>query len=122
MNPKISAAVATTLWGITYIVSTKLLPHNPFLIAAVRALGGALALLLLTALPFMLWFKAIASGGVVVVAPFILLVPITAFILDALITGFIPTILQIIGAIITIAGLLLSQWSPRGRANAPARN
>ena len=287
MNPKISAAIATTLWGFTYIVSTKLLPHNPFLIAAVRALGGALALLLftrklptgdwwgklivlgtlntglffallfisalrlpggvaaifqtlsplciillgwailgtrptvlkitsvlvgvagvtlvvlkgdasvdmigvaaalgsalsmalggilinkwgkppmamlsftgwqlliagvelslvallahdlpdlitgtnilgfailallLTALPFMLWFKAIASGGAVVVAPFILLVPITAFILDALITGFIPTILQIIGAIITIAGLLLSQWSPRGRANAPARN
>jgi len=48
MHPKISAAIATTLWGFTYIVSTTLLPHNPLLIAAVRALGGALALLLFT--------------------------------------------------------------------------
>jgi probable blue pigment (indigoidine) exporter len=283
MNPKISAAIATTLWGFTYIVSTTMLPHNPLLIAAVRALGGALLLLLLTrqlpatawwgklivlgtlnaglffalmfisalrlpggvaaifqalsplciillgwailgtrptllkitsvligvagvslvvlkgdasidligvaaalgsalsialggilinkwgrppmsmlsftgwqlliagvelslvallandipdritgtnvagflilalvltALAFVLWFKAIASAGAVVVAPFILLVPITAFLLDALVKGFIPTLLQIIGAIVVIAGLLLSQWTPRERAKA----
>lgn len=44
MGPKTSAAVATILWGFTYVVSTTLLPHNPLLVAAVRALGGAFAL------------------------------------------------------------------------------
>lgn len=46
MNPKLAAAMATFLWGFTYIVTTKLLPQNPLFIAAVRAVGGGLPLLL----------------------------------------------------------------------------
>jgi probable blue pigment (indigoidine) exporter len=68
----------------------------------------------------MLWFKAIAKAGAVVVAPFVLLVPITAFVLDALIKGLVPTTLQVVGAAIVIAGLLLNQWTPKARALAVA--
>ena len=42
-------------------------------------------------------------------------VPITAFVLDALIKGFVPTGLQIVGAVIVVAGLLLSQWVPKAQ-------
>lgn len=47
LSPKMAAAVATILWGLTYIVTTEMLPQNPMFIAAVRAIGGGLPLLLL---------------------------------------------------------------------------
>lgn len=47
MNLKLSAALATILWGFTYIITTTMLPRNPMSIAAVRAIGDALPLLLI---------------------------------------------------------------------------
>jgi drug/metabolite transporter (DMT)-like permease len=42
MNAKLAAALASGLWGFTYVISTGLLPDNPMFIAAVRALGGGI--------------------------------------------------------------------------------
>jgi probable blue pigment (indigoidine) exporter len=98
--------------GVELSVMAALAQDMPAAISFANVLGFVIMALLLTALPFMLWFKAIAKAGAVVVAPFVLLVPITAFVLDALIKGFVPTTSQVIGAGIVIAGLLLSQWTP----------
>lgn len=46
MNPKLLAALATILWGFTYITTTTLLPPNPIFIGAMRGLGGSLPMLL----------------------------------------------------------------------------
>ncbi len=64
MNPKLAAALATILWGFTYIVSSNMLPHHPVFIGAVRALGGAIPLLLFarTGLPRDWWWKIIVLG------------------------------------------------------------
>ena len=106
--------------GVELSLVALLANDIPERITAINIVGFLLLALLLTDLAFVLWFKAIASAGAVVVAPFILLTPITAFVLDALIKGFIPTIFQIMGAIIVFAGLFLSQWTPRARAIAVA--
>jgi probable blue pigment (indigoidine) exporter len=64
MHPKLSAAIATILWGFTYIITTTMLPHNPLFIAAVRALGGALPLLLLAReIPPRAWWGRIVVLG-----------------------------------------------------------
>lgn len=47
MNAKMAAATAAILWGFTYILTTTWLPPNPLFLAAVRALGGAVVLLVL---------------------------------------------------------------------------
>ncbi len=48
-------------------------------------------------------------------------VPVTAFVLDALIKGFVPSGLQIVGAVIVVAGLLLSQWVPKAQRKHGAK-
>lgn len=75
--------------------------------------GFVILAICLTAVPFMLWFKAIAHLGAVTVAPFFLLVPITAFTLDAIVKGVIPTHSQLIGAALVVFGLFLSQWGAK---------
>lgn len=72
-------------------------------------LGLFLLAVALTAVPFALWFGAIERAGAVAVAPFMLLVPVTAFVLDALVQGLQPTNLQLIGATLVMGGLILSQ-------------
>ncbi len=64
MNPKLAAALATILWGFTYIVSSNMLPHNPVFIGAIRALGGGIPLLLFarTMLPREWWWKILVLG------------------------------------------------------------
>ena len=99
--------------GIELLLVALLAGDLPSSITATHIAGFVILAVLLTAVPFVLWFGAIAKVGVVVVAPFFLLVPITAFVLDALIKGFVPTALQIVGAVIVVAGLLLSQWVPK---------
>ncbi len=96
--------------GVELSVVALMVGDIPVSITTTNVFGFVILALLLTALPFVLWFKAIASAGAVVVAPFVLLVPITAFVLDAIIKGFIPTNFQVMGATIVIGGLLLSQW------------
>ena len=44
-----------------------------------------------------------------VVAPFMLLTPVTAFVLDALVKGVQPSNLQLVGAALVMGGLILSQ-------------
>ena len=64
MSPKLAAATATILWGFTYIVTSELLPHNPWFIAAVRALGAGVPLLLWTReIPDRLWWGRLAILG-----------------------------------------------------------
>lgn len=64
MNPKLAATIATVLWGFTYIVTSKMLPHNPWFIAAIRALGGGLPLLLLTReIPDRIWWGRLVLLG-----------------------------------------------------------
>lgn len=101
--------------GVELLLVALLAGDLPSAITATNVAGFVILAVVLTAVPFVLWFRSIASAGVVVVAPFFLLVPITAFILDALIKGFVPTGLQIVGAIIVVAGLLLSQWVPKAQ-------
>ena len=65
MNPhKLAAATACALWGFTYVISSTMLPHNPWFIGAVRAIGGALPLLLIARElpPARFWPKLIALG------------------------------------------------------------
>ena len=99
--------------GVEMSLVTVLAQDIPDSISAMNAIGFLILAVLLTALPFMLWFKAVANAGAVAVAPFFLLIPITAFVLDAVIKGFVPTLLQVLGSIAVFAGLLLSQWTPR---------
>lgn len=118
-KPPISM-IAFTGWqllvaGIELLLITLLVGDLPTTITATNIAGFVILAVVLTAVPFVLWFNAIAKAGVVVVAPFFLLVPITAFVLDALIKGFVPTAMQIVGAVIVIAGLLLSQWVPKAQ-------
>lgn len=78
-------------------------------------LGLIVLAVILTALPFALWFAAIAGIGAVGTAPFMLLVPITAFVLDALVKGTQPTGLQLVGAVLVMAGLVLSTRQSQGQ-------
>jgi probable blue pigment (indigoidine) exporter len=99
--------------GVEMSVVTILAQDIPDSITGMNVIGFVILAVILTALPFMLWFKAVANAGAVAVAPFFLLIPITAFVLDALIKGFIPTVYQVMGAIMVFAGLMLSQRTPR---------
>lgn len=80
-------------------------------------LGLVLLAVALTAVPFALWFGAIERAGAVAVAPFMLLTPVTAFVLDALVKGVQPSNLQLVGAALVMGGLMLSQ---RGSAKPHA--
>jgi probable blue pigment (indigoidine) exporter len=63
MNPKLAAAIAACIWGTTYVL-TDIMPQNPIFVAAVRAIGGALPLLLISrALPDRVWLlRSIVLG------------------------------------------------------------
>lgn len=63
MNPSLAAALAACIWGTTYVL-TDIMPENPIFVAAVRAAGGALPLLLIArALPDRTWVpRAILLG------------------------------------------------------------
>jgi probable blue pigment (indigoidine) exporter len=104
--------------GIELTVAALMAQDVPDVLTGVNVLGFVILAVVLTAIPFMLWFRAVSMAGAVVVAPFFLLVPITAFALDAMVKGFIPTVYQLVGAVIVIAGLLLSQWTPRSRTKS----
>lgn len=63
MNPRLAAAIAACIWGTTYVL-TDILPQSPIFVAAVRAVGGALPLLLISrALPDRVWLlRSIVLG------------------------------------------------------------
>jgi probable blue pigment (indigoidine) exporter len=63
MNPRFAAALAACIWGTTYVL-TDVMPQNPIFVAAVRAVGGALPLLLIArSLPDRVWLgRAVVLG------------------------------------------------------------
>lgn len=94
----------------------------PAQLNAANVLGLGLLAVALTAVPFALWFGAIERAGAVAVAPFMLLVPVTAFVLDALVKGVQPTALQVAGAVLVMGGLMLSQKSAGKPGNKSTRH
>ena len=108
--------------GVELSIAALLAQDVPETVTGMNVIGFVILSVVLTAIPFMLWFRAISMAGAVVVAPFFLLVPITAFALDALVKGFVPTSFQIMGAFVVIAGLLLSQWTPKSRSKSGAHH
>lgn len=115
--------IAFTGWqllvaGAELLLLALLASDLPADITTTHLAGFMVLAVLLTAIPFALWFKAMERLGAVTVSPFLLLSPVTAFVLDALVKGLVPTALQLIGVATVVAGLLLSQWTPRGRTNS----
>ena len=79
---------------------------------------GAFALLavVLTGVPFLLWLRAISMIGAVNVMPFILLTPVTALVIDAVVKSVVPTPLQMLGIVVVIAALLLNYRASQPKA------
>lgn len=77
-------------------------------LTAVNGLGFVILALGLTSLPFFLWFTAIRSEGVASVTPFMLLTPIIAFALDAIVRDIVPSPLQGLGVLLVVVGLVLN--------------
>jgi probable blue pigment (indigoidine) exporter len=82
----------------------------PATITGTNVLGLAVVAVMLTALPFVLWFRAIVALGAASVVPFVLVTPVVAFVLDAVVKGVWPTALQVIGVVLVMVGLLVNQW------------
>jgi len=127
MNLKLAALVAATLWGFTYIISATMLPHNPMFIAAVRALGGGLALLLIArqwppagawwrlivlgTLNFALFFSLLFVGALRlpggIAGTFQTLTPLASILLVWMLMGQKPSVLRIVSVLIGAAGVAL---------------
>ncbi|MFV0480809.1 MAG: DMT family transporter [Campylobacteraceae bacterium] len=127
MNPRLAAATTGILWGLTYIITTNYLPHNPVLLGAVRGIGAGLVLLAISfAFPPKEWiFKLVILGtlnvgfffgtffiSVVrlpggVAAIFQAMGPLCALLLAWLVLKAKPTLTQYICIIIGIIGVSL---------------
>lgn len=70
----------------------------------------------LTGIPFLLWFRAISQIGAVNVMPFILLTPVTALVLDAVVKGIVPGATQMLGVALVMAALILNFRASRRAA------
>lgn len=108
--------------GVELTMVAALAHDAPAQLNAANVLGLGLLAVALTAVPFALWFGAIERAGAVAVAPFMLLVPVTAFVLDALVKGGQPTGLQVAGAAIVMVGLMLSQKAAGKPGNKSTRH
>jgi len=49
--------------------------------------------------------------GAASVIPFVLVTPVVAFILDALIRNVVPSPLQLVGVVLVMTGLIVNQWA-----------
>lgn len=97
--------------GVELAVLALVLGDLPGAITLNNALGLTILAGALTALPFILWFRAIVALGAPAVIPFVLVTPIVAFILDAAIRGVVPSPVQIVGVVLVMAGLIVNQWA-----------
>ncbi|AXK79992.1 permease [Pseudolabrys taiwanensis] len=107
--------------GVELSVAAIVCSDLPAGITALNVVGFVVLGLFITALAFVLWFKAIEGAGAAHVAPFFLLTPVTAFILDAAFRSFVPSPVQAGGVVLVIASLLYSQHVDR-RAFRPAHH
>lgn len=71
--------------------------------------------IVLTGIPFLLWFRGIEAVGAVAIMPLILLTPVTALVLDAALLQIMPSALQIAGVVVVIASLLINQRAMAAR-------
>lgn len=108
--------------GVELALVAAITQDVPAQLNAANVLGLGLLAVALTAVPFALWFGAIERAGAVAVAPFMLLVPVTAFVLDALVKGVQPTALQVAGAVLVMGGLMLSQKAVGKPGNKSTRH
>jgi probable blue pigment (indigoidine) exporter len=95
--------------GVELSILTAVFDDVPTSLTVLNILGLAILALFLTALAFVLWFRAIEQAGPAAVAPFTLLTPIVAFVVDAAFRGLWPGAVQVVGAALVIASLLYSQ-------------
>lgn len=65
--------------------------------------------LLLTTLPFALWFQALSWIGPQHTTPFMLLLPVVAALVDGTFNHRYPSSLQLLGAVLAVMGIALSQ-------------
>lgn len=107
--------------GIELSLVTAVVSDVPARLSALNVVGFVILALFVTALAFALWFRAIQGAGAANVAPFFLLTPITAFVLDAVFRGFVPNTVQIVGVVLVIGSLLYSQHVDR-RGFRPAHH
>ena len=85
-------------------------------LSTLNILAFVILAVVLTGIPFLLWFRGIEAVGAVAIMPLILLTPVTALVLDAALLRIMPSPLQIAGVLVVIASLLINQ-----RALAAAR-
>lgn len=71
--------------------------------------------IVLTGIPFLLWFRGIEAVGAVAIMPLILLTPVTALVLDAVLLQIMPKPLQIAGVVVVIASLMINQRAMAAR-------
>jgi probable blue pigment (indigoidine) exporter len=83
----------------------------PATLSLTNLLGLTYMAVIGTAMAFGLWFYAIQHAGAPAVVPYLLLIPIVAFALDAAFMAVIPTPMQTLGAAIVIASLFVAQRS-----------
>lgn len=107
--------------GVELSIAAIIWSDIPNSLTALNVIGFVILGLFITALAFALWFKAIEGAGAAHVAPFFLLTPVTAFILDAIFRGFVPNAVQAGGVVLVIASLLYSQHVDR-RGFRPAHH
>ncbi len=105
--------------GAELAVLALLLGDLPGSLDITNVAGLAILAVALTALPFILWYRAIVALSAPAVVPFILVTPIVAFILDAVIRNLVPSPLQVVGVALVMAGLIVNQWAGN-RAPRPA--
>jgi len=113
-----SSIISLTAWqmiiaGVELTVVALLMGDVPETITGLNILGLVIIALAITALPFVLWFTGIQGAGPSAVAPLLLLTPITAFILDAIFRGVVPSPIQAVGVAIVIGSLLYGQHVDR---------
>jgi probable blue pigment (indigoidine) exporter len=123
-RPEGMSLLSFTAWqllvgGVELLLLAVVSGDLPATITGTNVLGLAVVAVMLTALPFVLWFRAIVALGAASVVPFVLVTPVVAFVLDAVVKGVWPTALQVIGVVLVMVGLLVNQWGGM-RKVAPA--
>ncbi|MCA0044842.1 DMT family transporter [Celeribacter litoreus] len=121
-----SSIMSLTAWqmiiaGAELSIVALVLGDIPESLVMTNVLGLGILALVITALPFYLWFTGIHGAGPSAVAPMMLLTPITAFVLDAVFRGAVPSPLQAVGVAIVIGSLFYGQHVDR-KAFRPAHH
>ena len=123
-RPAEMSLVSFTAWqlligGTELAVLALVIGDLPGSVDWTNVLGLAILAVVLTAVPFILWFRAIVALGAASVIPFVLITPVVAFIHDAVIRSVVPSPLQVVGVLLVMTGLIVNQWAG-ARAMKPA--